>query len=228
MQIAPTLKLCSSSLVAAILLAACSPNASVPHSAIATVSKLRVSRPETARTKTESVQGEFVGAPFDCDGDGLSDDSRIDFDGDGVSDECVDAAEAIPEPPFQQSYTPTREEFNRLLPAVGSNALYQCGDDLYEVSLHRPSENQLEYSSDGLTLTTDIVYDDLDPNLNHPLIIQDPEAGVRYTFTQVEGNEFYEYALADYSGNVGLYIYQTGAQIFAAPCESTSESARVS
>ena len=30
--------------------------------------------------------------------------------------------------------------------------------------------------------------------------------------------EFYEYAIADYNGNVGLYIYQTGEQIVAAPC----------
>ncbi len=177
---------------------------------------------QTARPKTESVQGEFIGAPTDCDGDGRANDSRIDFDGDGVSDECVDAVEAIPEPPFQQSYTPTREEFNRLLPEVGSRERYQCGDGLYEVSLHRPSDNQLEYSSEGLTLTTKIVYDDLDPNLNHPLIIQEPEAGVRYAFTQVEGDQFYEYAIADYSGSVGLYVYQTGEQIVAAPCEATS------
>ncbi len=222
MQIASTLKLCSSSLVAAILLAACSSNVLVRHSAIATVSELADLEPQTARSKTESVQGEFVGAPIDCDGDGLSDDSQIDFDGDGISDECVDAAEAIPEPPFQQSYTPTREEFDRLLPAVGSNKRYQCGDGLYEVSLYRPNENRLEYSSDGLTLTTEIVYDDLDPNLNHPLIIREPEAGMRYAFSQVEGDEFYEYALADYSGSVGLYIYQTGEQILAAPCESAS------
>ncbi|MGD1897624.1 MAG: hypothetical protein ACFB16_11815 [Phormidesmis sp.] len=210
--------------MAAVLLAACSPgHVSSGELAGIGLAKLTpkvsaVSTPGSAQLKTESVQGEFIGDIVDCDGDGLTDDARIDFDGDGVSDECVDGAEAIPEPPFQQSYTPTSEAFNSLLPAVGWNAQYQCADGLYEVTLRRPSADKLEYSSEGLTLSTPIVYDDLDPNLNQPLIIQDSEAVIRYAFTQQNEGEFYEYAIADYSGNVGLYVYQTGEQIVAAPC----------
>ncbi|MEL7357622.1 MAG: hypothetical protein AAFN40_13770 [Cyanobacteria bacterium J06560_6] len=178
-----------------------------------------------ASAKTESVQGEPVGAPVDCDGDGLSNESQLDFDGDGVSDECVEGGEAIPEPPFQQSYIPTSEAFDSLLPVVGWNARYQCGDNLYEVSLRRPTADRIEYSAEGLTLSSEIVYDDLDPNLNQPLIIREPATGIRYTFTQQADGEFYEYAIADYSGNVGLYVYQTGEQIVAAPCESMASEA---
>lgn len=178
---------------------------------------------QAVQNKTEALPGEVLGEPVDCDGDGAVDESRIDFDGDGTSDECVEGAEAIPEPPFQQSYTPTSETFNSLLPAVGWDAQYQCGDGLYEVTLSRPAADKLTYSSQGLTLTTPIVYDDLDPNLNQPLIIQEPEAGIRYAFTQQEGAEFYEYAIADYSGDIGLYVYQTGEQIVAAPCVVASQ-----
>lgn len=230
MQIASTFKLCSSVLVAAVLLAACSPNRVSSGSIFASSLQLsgqtsvlkktpsKVSTTERPRTKTEAVQGEVVGDVVDCDGDGQADDSQLDFDGDGVSDECVDGVEAIPEPPFEQSYTPTSETFNSLLPAVGWDASYQCGDGLYEVTLGRPAADAMEYRSQGLTLETPIVYDDFDPNLNHPLIIQDPEDGIRYTFTQQSEGEYYEYAIADYSGNIGLYVYQTGEQIVAAPC----------
>ena len=230
MQIASTLKFGSSALIAAVFLSACHSGISsrglLPGQTLqATVSKPHAvlgsdSFPKlpSARSKTESVQGEVVGAPTDCDGDGVNDDSRIDFDGDGVSDDCVDGVETIPEPPFQQSYTPTSETFNSLIPAVGGRASYQCGDGLYEVSVSRPAQSQLEYQFEGLTLTSDIVYDDLDPNLNQPLIIREPEAGIRYAFTQAAGGEFYEYAIADYEGDVGLYVYQTGEQIVAAPC----------
>lgn len=234
MQIASTLKF-GSALVAVVFLSACHANDLssglfsnrdwVGQASLASVFKLQAKRQvvsdlaePAARTKTESVQGEFVGGLTDCDGDGVTDDSRIDFDGDGVSDECVDGVEPIPEPPFQQRYTPTSEVFNSLLPAVGWLANYQCGDGLYEVSLSRTAERQLEYRFEGLTLTSDIVYDDLDPNLNQPLIIRDPESGIRYAFTQEDNGEFYEYAIADYEGNVGFYVYQTGEQIVAAPC----------
>ncbi|MEO1790918.1 MAG: hypothetical protein AAFR25_01680 [Cyanobacteria bacterium J06629_19] len=217
------LKFGSGALVAAVLLSAChSTGASLSRVSQATVfgPGAIVSSPQlsSAQAKTESVQGDFVGGPTDCDGDGVADESGIDFDGDGVSDECVDGVEAIPEPPFQQTYTPTSEAFNSMIPAVGWDTSYQCGDGLYTVSLSRTAEDQLEYSSDGLTLTSEIVYDDLDPNLNQPLIIREPEEGIRYAFTQEEGGEFYEYAIADYSGQVGLYVYQTGEQIVAAPC----------
>lgn len=233
MPIASTLKFASTALVAAVFLNACQP-ASLFSGRIfgSRASRAIVSGPKTvsafatgstahsstARVKTESVTGEVVGGPTDCDGDGITDDSLIDFDGDGTSDECIDGVEAIPEPPFQQSYTPTSEAFNSLIPAVGWQATYQCGDGLYDVSLSRTAESQLEYRSEGLRLTTNIVYDDIDPNLNQPLIIRDPKAGIRYAFTQEAGGEFYEYAIADYEGNIGLYVYQTGEQIVATPC----------
>jgi len=172
----------------------------------------------SARSKTESLQGELIEPTVDCNGDGIDSESRIDFDGDGISDECVRGAGDIPEPPFVQSYTPTSEAFYGQLPTVGWSAQYQCGDDLYKVTLSRPAADEIAYSAQGLTLTSDITYDDLDPNLNAPLIIQEPERGIRYSFTQAQGNEFYEYAITDYSGDVGLYIYQTGEQILAAPC----------
>ncbi len=172
----------------------------------------------SARNKTEALQGELIEPTVDCDGDGIDSESRIDFDGDGISDECVRGAGDIPEPPFEQSYTPTSEAFYSQLPTVGWSAQYQCGDDLYKVTLSRPAADEIAYSAQGLTLTSDITYDDLDPNLNAPLIIQEPESGIRYSFTQVQGDEFYEYAITDYSGDIGLYIYQTGEQILAAPC----------
>lgn len=188
-----------------------------------TLTKPAVHEP-TARTKTGGVPGKFIGPAIDCDGDGLSNESRIDFDGDGNSDECVIGVEEIPEPPFQQTYLPTAENFYRLLPAVGWSAQYQCDGGLYEFTLRRPSEDQVEYSADGVILSSSIVYDDIDPNLNQPLIIQDPEDGVRYSFQQAQDGEFYEYAIANYTGNIGLYIYQTGEQIVAAPCDLVSES----
>ena len=226
MQIAPTLKSWSStlwfaSIGAAVLLSSCS-SGPVTMQLAKVPSKVTSSNSDSVNSafiKTESVQGEPVGDPVDCDGDGLNNESGIDFDGDGVSDECVEGVEAIPEPPFQQSYTPTSEAFDSLLPAVGWDASYQCGDGLYEVSLRRPAADKIEYSAQGLTLTSEIVYDDLDPNLNQPLIIREPATGIRYAFTQEAAGEFYEYAIADYSGNVGLYVYQTGEQIVAAPCE---------
>ena len=161
------------------------------------------------QNKTESLRGELIGSEVDCDGDGINNESQIDFNGDGVSDECVRGAGEIPEPPFEQSYLPASEEFYRQLPAVGWSARYQCGDDLYEVQLSRPTADQIAYSAQGLTLTSEIVYDDIDPNLNVPLIIEEPESGIRYSFTQQEGDEFYEYAITNYSGDIGLYIYQT-------------------
>lgn len=112
--------------------------------------------------------------------------------------------------------------FEQIVPSVGWAARYQCGDGLYEVTLRRPNAGKLEYVSDGLTLSSDVVYDDIDPNLNQPLVIQDPTDGVRYSFQQEQDGEFYEYAIANYSGNVGLYIYQTGEQIVAAPCQSVA------
>ncbi len=174
------------------------------------------------RPKVEGEQGELVGPPIDCDGDGFDNDSRIDFDGDGVADDCVPGGGNIPDPPFAQSFTPTKEMFERIVPSVGWAARYQCGDELYEVTLRRPNAGKLEYVSDGLTLSSNVVYDDTDPNLNQPLVIKDPTDGVRYSFQQEQGGEFYEYAIANYSGNVGLYIYQTGEQIVAAPCQSVA------
>ncbi|MEL6352842.1 MAG: hypothetical protein AAFR58_13865 [Cyanobacteria bacterium J06627_28] len=232
------LKLCSNFLVLAVLLTAngvikpsVEPSVEPTPRQLATdVEKVRESAQvairsqSDVRSKTESLQGEYIGPAIDCDGDGLSNDSRIDFDGDGVSDSCVDGREDIPEPPFQQSYTPTSEAFYSQIPDIGWEASYQCGDGLYEVSLSRPEEDAIEYSAQGLTLANDIVYDDLDPNLNHPLIVKDPTDGIRYAFSQEEGGEYYEYAIADYSGNIGLYVYQTGEQIVAAPCESVSVS----
>lgn len=179
-----------------------------------------------SRLKTAEVQGDFVGPVTDCDGDGLQDDSRIDFDGDGVADDCVSGREAIPEPPFQQSYTPTADAFYALLPAVGWQASYQCGDGLWEVTLRRPSEDTLQYVSQGLTLESDIVYDEIDPNLNQPLVVRDPVSGLRYRFSQEQGENFYEYAIADYDGSVGLYVYQMGEQIVATPCTQVVESAK--
>lgn len=180
-----------------------------------------------AGLKIGGERGELIGPAIDCDGDGLSDDSRIDFDGDGVPDECVEGREDFPEPPFEQTYRPTSEVFYSLLPPVGQRSHYQCGGD-YEMTLSRPTADQLEYSADTLTLTRAIVYDDLDPNLNQPLIVQDPVEGIRYDFELSQAVDFYEYAIANYSGNVGLYIYQNGAQIFAAPCEPIPDAASAS
>ena len=183
-----------------------------------------------SRLKTGEEPGKLIGPAVDCDGDGDRNDVRIDFDGDNRPDECIEDREPIPEPPFQQSYTPSETAFYSQLPAVGWNAKYQCGNGLYEISLARPQENEVVYSAEGLRIAEAITYDDLDPNLNHPLIIQDPIEGIRYSFEQSQGDEFYEYAIADYSGSVGLYVYQTGEQILAEPCEiinTTSPSATV-
>jgi hypothetical protein len=174
---------------------------------------------KTVPAHKESEAGEILGPITDCDRDGITNDARIDFDGDGVADECIPDSEEMPEPPFQQTDTLTAEAFYSKLPAVGWNAQYQCADGLYTVTLSRPSESQLIYSSTGIQLTSEVVYDDIDPNLNQPLIIKDPLEGIRYRFQQEQNGEFYEYALADYGGNVGLYVYQTGEQIVAAPCQ---------
>ena len=177
----------------------------------------------TAANKTEGAQGVFVDPAADCDGDGFNNDSKIDFDGDGVADECVlDGREDIPEPPFQQSFTLSPEQFNTLIPNVGWSVQYQCADGFYQVELSRPSEDELRYSAEGITLSTPVVYDDIDPNLNQPLVVQEPTRGLRYSFQQELDGEFYEYAIADYSGNVGLYVYQTGEQVVAAPCQIAS------
>lgn len=183
-----------------------------------------LSTQSAAGSKTGEEPGKLVGPEVDCDGDGSRDEVRIDFDGDAQPDECIiDTEQAIPEPPFQQSYTPSAADFYSRLPAVGWSAKYRCGDGFYEVTLARPDENSMVYSAQGLTILREITYDDLDPNLNWPLIIQDPEKGIRYSFEQTQGNEFYEYAIADYSGSVGFYVYQTGEQIIATPCEMASE-----
>lgn len=233
MHIAPLLKVCTKPVLGllgvAVLLAVCQPSvaqrspkirrASQASTDIGTGITAKISA-DTAMTKTNVVPGEFIGPAIDCDGDGINDESRIVFAEAGVDEECVEAPAEIPEPPFQQTYVPTNETFKGLLPPVGWQADYICGDGLYEVSLSRPSEGQLQYSSQGLTLTSEIVYDDIDPNLNQPLVIQDPEDGLRYTFTQQQDDEFYEYALASYGGDIGLYIYETGEQLVAAPCET--------
>ena len=174
--------------------------------------------------KTGTERGELIGPAFDCDGDGRRDDARIDFDNDGLPDDCVLEREEIPEPPFQQLESVSSETFYSLIPEVGWDTRYQCGDGLYEVNLRRPEDDRIEYSADGLTLSSPVVYDDIDPNLNHPLIVKDPTDGIRYAFSQERDGEFYEYAIADYSGDIGLYVYQTGEQIIAAPCEPASSS----
>ena len=180
-----------------------------------------------ASVKTGEEPGKFIGPDVDCDGDGDRNDVRIDFDGDNRPDECVEDREPIPEPPFQQTYTPSSADFYSRLPAVGWNATYQCGDDLYEVTLARPAEDSIIYSADGITISEAVTYDDLDPNLNHPLIVQDPVDGIRYSFEREQGGEFYEYAIADYGGNVGLYVYQTGEQIVATPCKVAGQVAEI-
>lgn len=191
------------------------------------------SAPETsakrpaAGLKTGEERGELIGPAVDCDGDGDRNDMRIDFDGDNRPDECVEDRELIPEPPFEQTYTPSSDDFYSRLPAVGWSARYQCGDGLYEITLTRPEENSVVYSSEGLTISEPVNYDDLDPNLNHPLIVQDPVDGIRYSFEQSQGNEFYEYAIADYGGDVGLYVYQTGEQIVATPCEVAGQVSEI-
>lgn len=186
--------------------------------------KPSVEKRATAGLKTGENRGELIGPAVDCDGDGDRNDVRIDFDGDNRPDECVEDREPIPEPPFEQTYTPSSADFYSRLPDVGWNATYQCGDGLYEVSLARPQADEVVYSADGLTISEAVTYDDLDPNLNHPLIIQDPVDGIRYSFEQTQGDEFYEYAIADYSGDIGLYVYQTGEQIVATPCVVAQET----
>ena len=188
------------------------------------VKPLNASQRPTASVKTGEEPGKFIGPDVDCDGDGDRNDVRIDFDGDNRPDECVEDREPIPEPPFQQTYAPSATDFYSRLPAVGWNATYQCGDDLYKVTLARPAENSVVYSADGLTISEAVTYDDLDPNLNHPLIVQDPVDGIRYSFEKEQGSEFYEYAIANYGGSVGLYVYQTGEQIVAAPCRVAEQS----
>ncbi|MBE9062566.1 hypothetical protein [cf. Phormidesmis sp. LEGE 11477] len=208
MQLVRTLKSCSPLVIMAALL-------SLPLSVPSASEALSLER---IRNKTAGGRGELIESLVDCDGDGLNNESQIDFDGDGVPDECVDGAENIPEPPFEQSYTPTSEEFYSQLPTVGWSASYECADGLYEVQLSRPAADKIAYSAQGLKLTGNIVYDDLDPNLNAPLLIKEPTSGIRYSFTQLQGDEFYEYAITNYNGDIGLYIYQTGEQILAAPC----------
>jgi hypothetical protein len=177
-----------------------------------------------SRHKT-SAEGEYVGPVTDCDGDGVTDDSPIDFNNDGVPENCVEGREAIPEPPFEQTFLPSQESFYAALPPVGWNAQYQCGDTATEIFLRRPSEDKMEYIGEGLVLTSDVVYDDTDPNLNQPLLIQEPTSGVRYSFQRESDGEIYEYAIANYGGKVGLYVYQTGQQIVAVPCVTVSDSA---
>lgn len=216
-----------SSLVALTVLLSAFVSAASGADASATKSPDVSTHSASIRNKTEARRGELIEPTVDCDGDGIDSESRIDFDGDGVPDECVRGAGDIPEPPFEQSYTPTSEAFYSRLPAVGWSAQYQCGDDLYKVTLSRPATDEIAYSAQGLTLTSDITYDDLDPNLNAPLIIQEPESGIRYSFRQAQGDEFYEYAITNYGGDVGLYIYQTGEQILAAPCTAMSTQGSV-
>lgn len=218
MHLAHKLSFCARFTGLALLLVACKP-VLFGHNLQATVSPKATGITSFNRAKTESVQGDFVGPATDCDGDGFDNDSRIDFDGDGVADECVTGREEVPEPPFQQDFSLTKENFYSLIPEVGWSAQYQCGEDLYEVTLRRPSENKLEYVSEGLVLSSEVVYDDIDPNLNQPLVIKDPIDGLRYSFQQARDGEFYEYAVANYNGNVGLYVYQTGEQVVAAPCQ---------
>jgi hypothetical protein len=183
------------------------------------IAKQPLTSEATPRQKT-SVEGEFVGPATDCDGDGLADDSQIDFNNDGVPDNCVEGREDIPEPPFEQTFLPSQDNFYAALPPVGWNARYQCGETATEIFLRRPSEDKMEYIGEGLVLTSDIVYDDIDANLNQPLLIQDPTSGVRYSFQRESNGEIYEYAIANYGGTVGLYVYQTGQQIVAVPCIS--------
>ena len=57
------------------------------------------------------------------------------------------------------------------------------------MTLRRPNAGKLEYVSDGLTLSSNVVYDDIDPNLNQPLVIKDPADGVRYSFQQEQGQK---------------------------------------
>ncbi|MGB3765828.1 MAG: hypothetical protein WA947_04675 [Phormidesmis sp.] len=211
MQTAKRFSYAASLIVATALLAAQAPGKSAPAS---------IKQQPTAGLKTGEEPGKLIGPAVDCDGDGDRNDVRIDFDGDSQPDECVEDREAVPEPPFQQSYTPSAADFYNRLPAVGWNTTYQCGDGLYEITLARPAEDEVVYSAQGLTISEAVTYDDLDPNLNHPLIIQEPIDGIRYSFEKTQGDEFYEYAIADYGGNVGLYVYQTGEQIIATPCEA--------
>lgn len=229
MQLANKLSFCARFVGFATLLAVC--GSTLQNQRVqATTSAMKISAQPVPATKpmplghdkAEVEQGELVGPAVDCDGDGFDNDSRIDFDGDGIADDCVSEPEAIPEPPFAQDFTPTKETFEGLIPNVGWAARYQCGDGLYEVTLRRPSQGEVEYASDGLTLSSSVVYDDIDPNLNQPLVIRDPADGLRYSFQQESDGEFYEYAIANYGGDVGLYIYQTGEQIVAAPCESVA------
>ena len=229
MQAAQRLRLSAALVVLTALLTAQTPGTSAPVSTDKlTADKPSASKYPTAGLKTGEERGELIGPDVDCDGDGDRNDVRIDFDGDNRPDECVEDREPIPEPPFEQTYTPSSADFYSRLPAVGWSATYQCGDGLYEVSLARPQENEIVYSVDGLTISEPVTYDDLDPNLNHPLIVQDPIDGIRYSFEQEQGGEFYEYAIADYSGNVGLYVYQTGEQIVATPCEVAQETGQMS
>ncbi|MGB3295282.1 MAG: hypothetical protein WBB01_20055 [Phormidesmis sp.] len=172
----------------------------------------------TVRPKTEAEQGTYLESDIDCDGDGIRNDASIDFDGDGVADSCVASPADIPEPPFEQTDIPTAAAFYALLPDVGSSTRYTCGDRPYEVTLSRPTADRLLFSADGLTLSSDIVYDDIDPNLNQPLVVRDPAQGLRYSFDQATGDEFYEYVLTNYGGDIGFYVYQTGEQVVADPC----------
>ncbi len=218
MKIAHTLKFCTYFAIFSGLLTVSVPTLSAnAHTSARLIVKSPVAVP-TAGLKTESELGTLTDTDIDCDGDGVSNDARIDFDGDGLADSCVASPADIPEPPFEQTYIPPSADFYALLPEVGASTRYECGDRLYQVTLSRPTADRLSFSADGLTLFSDITYDDIDPNLNQPLVIKDPTDGLRYSFDQEQDGEFYEYVLTNYNGSVGFYVYQTGEQIVAVPC----------
>ena len=218
MKTAGQLRFCAHFALLAGLLTVCRPALSITASKPTHFTAKRSEGVSAARLKTEAERGTFLESGIDCDGDGIRNDATIDFDGDGVADSCVASPENIPEPPFEQTYMPSAAAFDALLPDVGSNTRYLCGDGLYEVTLSRPSASRLQFSANGLTVFSDLVYDDIDPNLNQPLVVRDPVEGLRYSFDQTQADEFYEYVLTNYSGEVGFYVYQTGEQVVAAPC----------
>ena len=218
MKTAGQLRFCAYFAMLSGLLIVCRPALGITASELARSTAKHAEMVSAARLKTEAERGTFLESGVDCDGDGIRNDATIDFDGDGIADSCVPSPANIPEPPFEQTYMPSAAAFDALLPDVGSNTRYQCGDGLYEVTLGRPSAGSLRFSADGLTLFSDLVYDDIDPNLNQPLVVRDPVEGLRYSFEQTQDDEFYEYVLTNYSGEVGFHVYQTGEQVIAAPC----------